>query len=102
MLQVSYEQLNKSIESDTPTVVDFFAEWCAPCRALAPHLEKLSLERPSVSFLKVDVETNPEVQAAFGVSGLPTVIAFKGGKEVGRFAGFASVQKVKELVDKVS
>jgi thioredoxin 1 len=66
--------------AERPVVVDFWAPWCGPCRAIAPALEELSGETERVEFVKLDIDENPETAARFGVLSIPTVILFDGGE----------------------
>jgi thioredoxin 1 len=66
--------------SERPVVVDFWAPWCGPCRAIAPALEELAGETERVEFVKLDIDENPEAAARFGVLSIPTVILFEGGE----------------------
>jgi thioredoxin 1 len=71
------------LESDKPVVVDFSATWCAPCRQLAPIIEELSKEYEGrVKIGKIDIDDNQEVAAQYGITAVPTVLYFKGGKKV--------------------
>ncbi len=74
--------------SGIPVVVDFWAEWCGPCRAMAPFFERVAGEmEPAVRFLKLDTDQAPELSARYGIRGIPTTIVFKGGKESARRVG---------------
>ncbi len=63
-----------------PVLIDFFATWCGPCRMLAPVLEEIAAERPDIKVVKVDVDEAEELAAAFGVTGIPTLVVMKEGK----------------------
>jgi thioredoxin 1 len=74
--------------SDEPVAVDFFAEWCGPCKMLSPMLEKLSDQYTGrVKVVKVDVDSEPGLASRFGIRGVPTMIFFRGGKAVDQVVG---------------
>lgn len=76
------------IQSNKGVLVDFWAEWCGPCRALAPKLEEISNEvGGKVTICKMNIDENPESPAKYGVKGIPTMILFKGGKALGQLVG---------------
>ncbi|PVU93902.1 hypothetical protein BB561_002966 [Smittium simulii] len=76
-----------ALSNQSLVVVDFYAVWCGPCKMLAPKLEEYSSEFPEVKFLKVDVDNLSEVAAEHGITAMPTVKFFKGGKQVDEVVG---------------
>ncbi len=91
------------LENEKPVLVDFFADWCGPCRAVAPIIEELANQYEGKALVgKVDVDANSQVAGRYGVMSIPTVILFNKGVEVGRQIGYvgkdAYVEMIKKLV----
>jgi thioredoxin 1 len=80
-------------------VVDFYADWCGPCKRLAPHLEELNTQKTNVRFYKVNIEINEETTAEQQITAMPTIVFFKNGKRVHEVVG-ADFTKITEGVTK--
>jgi thioredoxin 1 len=88
MIEATSKNFNELLQSDLPVLVDFWAEWCGPCRMLAPVLEELSTEYESVFITaKLNSDENAEIAFKHEVRSIPTLILFKGGIEVARMTG---------------
>ena len=80
----------KVLKSDTPVLVDFWAEWCAPCKMIAPALDEISAEMDGkVKIVKVNIDDNPSTPARYGVRGIPTLMLVKNGEVVAQQVGAA-------------
>lgn len=91
------------VESGKLTLVDFWAEWCGPCKALGPKLEELSKElSDKVNIIKMNVDECPETPKKFGVRGIPTMILFKDGQVVDQIVGNHPKEAIAELINKNS
>lgn len=90
---------SKVLKSDKPVMLDFYAEWCGPCKMAGPVLEKISNElKEKVTFFEIDVDQNPATSEKFGVMSIPTIILFNKGEEVGRKVGFGGEKGYRDLV----
>ncbi len=93
---------NDVLQSDVPAVVDFWAEWCAPCRAIAPIVKELAAEHgDKVNIVKMDIDANPGVPGRFGVRSIPTVLAIQGGQVVQQLVGARPKKDFEEMIAKL-
>lgn len=91
------------LQSALPVLVDFWAEWCGPCKALGPKLEEIANElKDKVRVVKLNVDENPATPARYGVRGIPTMILFKGGREVDQIVGNHPKENILALLNKHS
>ena len=89
------------LKSSTPVLIDFWAQWCAPCRAIAPMVEAIAKDYSGkLKVGKLDIDSNPKVPTQFDVRSIPTILVFKDGKVVGQIVGAVPRPKVEELVKK--
>ena len=89
------------IESDKPTLVDFWAPWCGPCRVVAPVLEELAGERSDLRIVKLNVDENQRTAAQFGVLSIPTMILFKNGQAAKKIIGAYPKRKLEAEIEPV-
>jgi thioredoxin 1 len=89
------------LKSDKLTVVDFWAEWCGPCKALGPVVEQLATDNAGkVNVGKLDVDSNPEVSMKYGIRSIPTILFIKGGQVVDKVVGAVPKAQLQSTIDK--
>jgi len=98
-IAITYENFESLVLSgDKPALVDFWAEWCGPCRRLGPMVEELAAEHPEIMVGKVNVDQYPDLARRYGVAVIPTVIAFRDGEPVAQMQGVQSKEDLLSMV----
>lgn len=98
VLHVNSQEFENVIAQNDVVFVDFFANWCGPCKMLAPSIDKLAKEHPEVKVVKVDVDQEPSLAMQFGVQSIPTLITFKKGQAVNRQLGFVPYETLENML----
>lgn len=98
-LHVKAEEFEKEVlQADMPVVVDFWAEWCGPCKMLAPIIEMVSDQVGGVKFCKVNIDENMDIAMKYKIASIPTLSLFKNGEEVQRSVGVISKDELMEFI----
>lgn len=97
---MSKTNFGELINSSTPVIMDFYADWCAPCRIQSPILEKLKAEMgDAVKIVKIDVDKNPAIAQQLQIMGIPTLMIFQNGKAVWRASGVQQIPVLKKQIE---
>lgn len=99
-IEITDSNFNEVISTDKPVLVDFWAEWCAPCRMVGPIVEELAEDYEGKAVVgKIDIDNNPNVAAQFGIRSIPTLLVFKGGQVVDKQVGAAPKAALSSKLD---
>jgi thioredoxin 1 len=94
------EEYENILKDNKSVFVDFYADWCGPCKMTGPVVEELEKIHPEVKFVKVNVDNNPEIASLYGIMSIPTLIAFKNGEAVDKTLGFHPQPALEAMVQK--
>lgn len=100
-LEITDKTLNEALTQNEIAVVDFWAEWCGPCKMMGPVIDQLASEETDVTVGKVNVDGNPEASLKYMISSIPTIVFFKNGEEVSRIKGVTSKAALKAQIEKL-
>ena len=99
-LEITDANFDETIKSDQPVLVDFWAEWCGPCKMIAPVIDELAKDYDGKAIVgKVDVDNNPEVAGKLGIRSIPTLLVFKGGEIVDKQVGAVNKSVLAQKLD---
>ncbi len=93
------KSFNEIVNQEVPVLVDFYADWCGPCKSMAPVLKQLKRElKDTVKIIKINIDTNQALAAKYQVQGVPTFMVFKNGQQTWRQSGMQSISQLKQAI----
>ena len=92
--KITKNEFNEIISNENITLIDFYADWCGPCKALSPIIDEVALEAQDVTVGKVNVDTERDLALEYKVRSIPTLVIFKGGKEIERMVGLLPKEEI--------
>lgn len=100
VLKITADDFKKEVLEESKTVViDFYADWCGPCKMLAPVLEEIAKENINTKFVKINVDDAQELAMEYNIMSIPTLVVMKNGKEVNRMVGLVSKSELMEIIN---
>ena len=100
VLKITADDFKKEVLEESKTVlIDFYADWCGPCKMLAPVLEEVAKENTNAKFVKINVDDAQELAMEYNIMSIPTLVVIKNGKEVNRMVGLASKSELMEIIN---
>ena len=100
VIHVNKDNFEQIKNGDKPVLIDFYADWCGPCRMVAPVVEEIAQENENIVVGKINVDDEPELAQAYGVMSIPTLIVLKAGEEVARSTGARPKAQIQAMLDK--
>ena len=98
-IRLNEDNFNRVRENEGVSLLDFYADWCGPCRMVGPIVEEIAAENPDIVVAKVNVDNNPELASEFGVFSIPTMVVLKDGKVAAKSAGARPKAQILQLVN---
>ena len=99
VLKINKNNFDEVVAGERPVLLDFYAEWCGPCRMVSPVIEEIASEHPEYAVGKINVDDEPELAGKYGVFSIPTLVVMKNGKVHRRLSGARPKEKILELFD---
>ena len=99
VLEVNNENFEKEVlESEKPVLIDFFADWCGPCKMLSPIVEQIAEENEQIKVVKINIDNEQDLAVKYGIMSIPTLVVIKNGQESSRSVGLISKEEILELI----